>query len=168
VLTSLPDQIPPILIVQHMPEGFTRAFADRLNGMVPFEVKEGAQGDAVFPNRVLIAPGNFHMELARAGSRYTVNITDGPKVQRQRPAVDVLFQSVARAAPTSSIGVILTGMGADGAQGIHAMKQAGARTIAQDEHSCVVFGMPKEAIATGGVDQVLPLEQIAAAIMRLA
>jgi two-component system chemotaxis response regulator CheB len=168
VLTHLPDSIPPILIVQHMPEGFTRAFADRLNGLVPFEVKEAAHGDEVHPNRVLIAPGNFHMELARIGGRYTVHISDGPKVQRQRPAVDVLFHSFARVASHSAVGVILTGMGADGADGMRAMKEAGARTIAQDEQSCVVFGMPKEAIATGKVDQVLPLEHIAAAVMRLA
>jgi len=166
-LTGLPEQIPPILIVQHMPEGFTRAFAERLNGMCPFEVKEAAQGDLVVPNRVLIAPGNYHMELARQGSHFVAAINDGPKVQRQRPAADVLFQSVAQIAPTLSIGVILTGMGADGAAGLLAMKKAGARTIAQDEASCVVFGMPKEAIALGAADLILPVEQIADAVMRM-
>jgi two-component system chemotaxis response regulator CheB len=167
-LTGLPEQIPPILIVQHMPEGFTRAFAERLNGLCPFEVKEAAQGDGVAANRVLIAPGNFHMELARKGTHFAVDITDGPKVQRQRPAADVLFQSVARLAAPMSIGVILTGMGADGAEGLLAMKKAGSRTIAQDEASCVVFGMPKEAIALGAADQVLPLERIAESVMRMA
>jgi two-component system chemotaxis response regulator CheB len=167
VLTGLPESIPPILIVQHMPEGFTRAFAERLNGLCPFEVKEAAQGDAVAPNRVLIAPGNFHMQLARHGTRWLVDITDGPKVQRQRPAAEVLFMSVARLAAPMSIGVILTGMGADGAEGMLEMKKAGARTIAQDEPSCVVFGMPKEAIALGGVDQVLPLDRIASAVMQM-
>jgi two-component system chemotaxis response regulator CheB len=167
-LTGLSEQIPPILIVQHMPEGFTRAFADRLNGLCPFEVKEAAQGDAVTPNRVLIAPGNFHMELAHRGTHFTVDIKDGPKVQRQRPAADVLFQSVARVAPTMAIGIIMTGMGADGAEGLLAMKKAGARTIAQDEASCVVFGMPKEAIALGAADEVLPLEKIAESVMRMA
>jgi two-component system chemotaxis response regulator CheB len=167
VLMGLPESIPPILIVQHMPEGFTRAFAERLNGLCPFEVKEAAHGDAVTPNRVLVAPGNYHMELARQGNRFTVDIKDGPKVQRQRPAAEVLFRSVARLAAPMSIGVILTGMGADGAEGMLDMKKAGARTIAQDEASCVVFGMPKEAIALGGVDQVLPLDRIADALMRM-
>lgn len=168
VLTGLPDAIPPILIVQHMPAGFTRAFADRLNTLCPFEVKEAAQGDAVTPNRVLIAPGNYHMQLTRHGTRFSVEISDGPKVQRQRPAAEVLFLSVARVAAPMSVGVILTGMGADGAAGMLEMKKAGARTIAQDEESCVVFGMPKEAIALGGVDQVLPLDRIADALMRMA
>ena len=168
VLTGLPDSIPPILIVQHMPAGFTRAFADRLNGLCPFEVKEAEQGDSVAPNRVLVAPGNYHMQLARQGTRFSVDISDGPKVQRQRPAAEVLFLSMARLAAPMSIGVILTGMGADGAAGMLEMKKAGARTIAQDEQSCVVFGMPKEAIALGGVDQVLPLDRIADAVMRMA
>ncbi len=168
ILTQLPESIPPILIVQHMPEGFTRAFADRLNGLCPFEVKEAAQGDAVVPNRVLVAPGNRHMQLARQGTRFAVDISDGPKVQRQRPSAEVLFQSAARVAPAMTIGVILTGMGADGAVGMLEMKKAGARTIAQDEATCVVFGMPKEAIALGGVDQVLPLDRIADTLMRMA
>ena len=167
ILTALPESIPPILIVQHMPEGFTRAFADRLNGLCPFEVKEAAHGDAVVPNRVLVAPGNFHMQLVRLGTRFTVDISDGPKVQRQRPAAEVLFKSVARVAATMSIGVILTGMGADGAEGMLDMKKAGARTIAQDEASCVVFGMPKEAIALGGVDQIVPLDRIADTLARM-
>ena len=167
-LTGLPEQIPPILIVQHMPEGFTRAFADRLNGLCPFEVKEAAHGDGVAPNRVLIARGNYHMELAKHGVHFTVDVKDGPKVQRQRPAADVLFQSVARLAAPMSIGVIMTGMGADGAEGLLAMKKAGARTIAQDEASCVVFGMPKEAIALGAAEQILPLERIAEAVVRLS
>jgi len=168
LLPALPAGFPlPVLIVQHMPEGFTRAFAERLNGMCPFEVKEAAQGDLVVPNRVLIAPGNYHMGLARQGSHFVAPINVGPKVQRQRPAADVLFQSVAQIAPTLSIGVILTGMGADGAAGLLAMKKAGARTIAQDEASCVVFGMPKEAIALGAADLILPVEQIADAVMRM-
>ncbi|HUJ73246.1 MAG TPA: chemotaxis response regulator protein-glutamate methylesterase [bacterium] len=168
VLTHLPANIPATLIVQHMPAGFTRAFADRLNGLCPFEVKEAEDGDAVLPGRVLIAPGNLHMLLARQGSRYVAQVKDGPKVSRQRPAVEVLFQSVAREAGAQAVGVILTGMGGDGAEGMLEMKKHGARTVAQDEQSCVVFGMPREAIRLGGVDQILPLDKIPDTIMALA
>ncbi len=166
VLTRLPPNVPPILIVQHMPEVFTRAFADRLNGLCPFEIKEAADADLVQPGRALIAPGNYHMTLAKQGTRFLVRVQDGPKVHHQRPSVEVLFQSVAQVAAGRAVGVILTGMGADGAEGMAAMKKAGAFNIAQDEQSCVVFGMPKEAIRLGGVDQVLPLNRIADALVK--
>jgi two-component system chemotaxis response regulator CheB len=167
VLTRLPENIPPIVIVQHMPPGFTLTFSERLNSLCAFAVKEAAHGDAVQPGRALVAPGGKHMSLLRQGTRYIVEITDGPKVSRQKPSVEVLFQSVATYAGGSAIGVMLTGMGGDGAEGMLAMRKAGARTIAQDEASCVVFGMPKEAIDKGGVEQVVPLGRIAEAILKL-
>lgn len=167
VLTHLPAEIPPILIVQHMPEGFTRTFAERLNSLCPFEVKEGAHGDAVIPGRAIVAPGGKHMELARHGGRLVIELNEGPKVARQRPSVEVLFQSVARVSGAQAVAVIMTGMGGDGAEGMLALKQAGAQTIAQDEQSCVVFGMPKEAIRLGGVNHVVPLAQIPDMILKL-
>lgn len=167
VLTQLPADIPPILIVQHMPEGFTRTFAERLNSLCSFEVKEASHGDAVTPGRALVAPGGKHMVLARHGTRWVAELNDGPKVSRQRPSVEVLFQSVAKLAGPSTVAVIMTGMGGDGAEGMLALKIAGAQTIAQDEQSCVVFGMPKEAIRMGGVNHVVPLTKIPETILKL-
>ncbi|PLX51047.1 MAG: chemotaxis response regulator protein-glutamate methylesterase [Desulfobulbaceae bacterium] len=167
VLTRLPATIPGIMIVQHMPANFTTSFAERLDSLCPFRVKEAEDGDTVIPGQALLAPGNFHMVMRRSGARYFVNVKNGPLVCHQRPAVDVLFNSVAAFGGKNAIGVILTGMGKDGAQGMLKMKEAGAKTIAQDEKSCVVFGMPKEAIASGGVDQVLPLDRISQAIVDL-
>ena len=160
VLVRMPQNSPGIVIVQHMPPLFTTAFAERLNRLCSIEVREGKDGDSVLNGQALIAPGNFHMLMRRSGSRYYVNIKDGPMVHHQRPAVDILFNSVAQYAGANAIGVILTGMGADGAQGMLRMKEGGAKTIAQDEASCVVFGMPKEAIRLGAVDRVVPLELI--------
>ena len=168
LLRVLPADAPGIVIVQHMPEHFTRSFADRLNQLCAIEVKEAANDDTVMPGRVLIAPGNYHMLLRRSGARYYVEVKNGPLVSRHRPSVDVLFKSTAQTAGKNAVGVILTGMGRDGAEGMKMMHDAGAKTIAQDEASCVVFGMPKEAIALGGVDFVLPLDQIAQKMLRLA
>lgn len=165
VLEALPADTPGIVIVQHMPELFTRAFANRLDGLCAITVKEAETNDTVIRGRALIAPGNHHMLLKRSGARYYVEIKDGPLVCRHRPSVDVLFRSAARYAGQNATGVILTGMGDDGARGMLEMKQAGASTIAQDEATCVVFGMPKEAIKLGGVDRVMPLEAVARAIL---
>ena len=167
VLTRMPPNSPGILVVQHMPAKFTTAFAERLNGLCQITVKEAKNNDSVNPGSALIAPGNFHMILRRSGARYYVEIKDGPMVHHQRPAVDVLFKSTARSAGQNSIGVILTGMGSDGAEGLLEMKQAGAKTIAQDERSCVVFGMPKEAIKLGAADKVVPLPQVAEEIVKM-
>ncbi|MDH4152841.1 MAG: chemotaxis response regulator protein-glutamate methylesterase [Nitrospira sp.] len=165
VLLSLPPNTPPILITQHMPERFTKTWADRMNSLCRISVKEAQDGDSVLPGHALVAPGGYHMALVRSGARYTVQISQDPPVNRHRPSVDVLFASVARYAGANAVGVILTGMGGDGAKEMLTMKQAGAFTIAQDEASCVVFGMPKEAIKFGGVDKVLPLGEIAGAIL---
>jgi len=165
VLTALPATTPGTVIVQHMPEHFTAAFAARLNGLAAMEVREARDGDAVTPGVALIAPGNHHMILVRRGALYYVGIRDGPRVHHQRPAVDVLFYCVARDAGSNAVGVILTGMGADGAKGLLAMRQIGAPTLAQDEKSCVVFGMPKEAIRLGAAQHVVPLGQMAGRIM---
>jgi len=159
-LEAMPHDAPGIVIVQHMPEHFTRAFANRLNQSCRITVKEAADGDTVLPGRALIAPGNRHMLLKRSGARYYVEIKDGPLVSRHRPSVDVLFRSTARYAGKNAIGVIMTGMGDDGARGMLEMKQNGAVNIAQDEASCIVFGMPKEAIKLGAVDHILPLDKI--------
>ena len=165
VLMALPPNTPPILITQHMPERFTKTWADRLNSLCRISVKEAEDGDSVLPGHALVAPGSYHMTLVRSGARYTVRINQDPPVNRHRPSVDVLFASVAQYAGANAVGVILTGMGGDGAKEMLAMKQAGAFTIAQDEASCVVFGMPKEAIKLGGVDKILPLSEIPAAIV---
>lgn len=165
VLTRLPANIPGIVIVQHMPPKFTTAFAQRLNTLCSFEVKEASDGDTVRPGLALLAPGNYHMMLARSGARYYVKVVTGPMVHHQRPAVDVLFKSVARYAGANAAGVILTGMGKDGAEGLLEMKNAGSPTIGQDEDSCVVFGMPKEAIKVGAVDRIHNLYDIPGAIM---
>ncbi len=160
ILPMFPPGSPGILIVQHMPPGFTKAFANRLNEISQIRVKEAEDGDSAIPGLALVAPGNFHMLLRRSGARYFVEIKDGPRVHHQRPSVDVLFNSVAKAAGRNAVGIILTGMGADGAKGLLEMKQAGAKTIAQDEDTCVVFGMPKAAIQLGAADKILPLDQI--------
>jgi two-component system chemotaxis response regulator CheB len=167
VLTKMPSNSPGIVVVQHMPAHFTTAFAERLNGICQMTVKEAEDNDSVTPGRVLIAPGNYHMIFRRSGARYYVEIKTGPMVHHQRPSVDILFKSTAKYAGSNAIGVILTGMGADGAEGLLEMKQAGAGTIAQDEKSCVVFGMPKEAIKLGGADRVVPLDKIAQEIIRM-
>jgi len=167
VLTRLPADCPPIVITQHIPPVFSRAFADRLNQICAMQVKEAADGDAVVPGRALVAPGNFHMVLRDGDAGYRVQVKDGPPVCYQRPSVDVMFSSVAEAAGSRAVGVILTGMGSDGAQGMLRMKRAGAKTIAQDEASCVVFGMPREAIRLGAADRVTPLSRIAPAIAAL-
>jgi len=165
VLTAFPPTIPGILVVQHMPANFTTSFAQRLDSLSQIRVKEAADGDSVIPGTALIAPGNFHMVMRRSGARYYVEVKNGPMVCHQRPSVDVLFNSVAIYGGANVVGVILTGMGRDGAQGMLKMKEAGAMNIAQDEASCVVFGMPKEAIATGAVDKVVPLHLVAKTIM---
>jgi len=165
VLTGLPVTTPGTVMCQHMPEHFTASFAERLNGMCAMEVREAKNQDYLAPGLALLAPGNHHMVLRRSGARYYVEIKDGPPVHHQRPSVDVLFHSVARAAGANSMGVILTGMGTDGADGMLAMRQAGARTLAQDEKSCVVYGMPREAVVVGAVDTVLPLNKMAAGIL---
>lgn len=165
VLMPLPPTTPGILVVQHMPAMFTKKFAERLNGLCQIRVKEAEDGDSVSPGTCLIAPGNYHMVMRRSGARYYVNVKTGPLVCHQRPAVDVLFNSVATYAGKNAVGVILTGMGKDGASGMLKMKEAGAINIAQDERSCVVFGMPKEAIELGGVDEVVPLKDISRMIL---
>lgn len=167
VLIQMPPSAPGIVIVQHMPAKFTVSFAQRLNELCQISVKEAADGDHVVPGTALIAPGNYHMVVRRSGARYYVRITDGPMVHHQRPAVDVLFKSTANYVGRNAIGILLTGMGADGAEGLLMMKQAGARTIAQDEKSCVVFGMPKEAIKLGATDEVIPLRSIASRALEM-
>jgi two-component system, chemotaxis family, protein-glutamate methylesterase/glutaminase len=167
VLQMMPADSPGLVIVQHMPEFFTQAFSERLNKMCRMEIREAKDRDDVVPGVALIAPGNHHMVLQVSGARYSVRIKGGPPVYHQRPSVDVLFQSVAENAGPNALGVILTGMGADGAKGLLSMRQAGARTIAQDEHSCVVFGMPKEAIKLGAAETIVPLQQVAPTILRM-
>jgi two-component system chemotaxis response regulator CheB len=165
LLKAIPADCPPIVIAQHMPEGFTRAFAERLNSECAIAVKEATQGDRLRPGHAFVAPGNYHMLIERTGSGLTIQLSDGPLVSRHRPSVDVLFRSVAISVGPKATGIIMTGMGDDGAQGMLEMKAAGAFTIAQDEASCVVFGMPKEAIALGVVDRIVPLEKIAPEIL---
>jgi two-component system chemotaxis response regulator CheB len=165
LLEVLPPDAPGIVIVQHMPEMFTRAFASRLDGLCQISVKEAESNDTVLRGRALIAPGNHHVLLKRSGARYYVDIKDGPLVCRHRPSVDVLFRSAARYAGRNAVAVILTGMGDDGARGMLEMKEAGAVTIAQDEATSVVFGMPNEAIKRNCVDEVLPLDAIAGSIL---
>ncbi len=167
LLEMMPENSPGIVIVQHMPEKFTAAFARRLDTLCRVTVKEAEDNDTVVRGRALIAPGNRHTLLKRSGARYYVEIKDGPLVSRHRPSVDVLFRSAARYAGKNLVGVIMTGMGDDGARSMKEMYEAGAMTIAQDEASCVVFGMPAEAIKHGGVHKVLPLEKIAAEVLRL-
>ncbi len=169
VLEALPADSPGIVVVQHMPESFTRAFAKRLNGLCAVDVKEAEDGDTVMRGHVLIAPGGLrHTMLERQGARYVVAVKEGPLVSRHRPSVDVLFRSAARNAGSNAVGIIMTGMGDDGARGMLEMKQAGARTFAQDEATSVVFGMPKEAIGRGGVDRIVPLGAIARELLHAA
>ncbi|NLP04291.1 MAG: chemotaxis response regulator protein-glutamate methylesterase [Fibrobacter sp.] len=165
VLTAFPVTAPGTVIVQHMPEHFTRSYAQRLNSLCAIEVKEAEDGESVIPGKALIAPGNHHLLLKRSGAKYFVEVKDGPLVYHQRPSVDVLFNSAAQYAGVNAIGVILTGMGKDGAHGLLQLKNAGAATIAQDEKSCVVFGMPREAIEAGAVETVVPLNKIAQTIL---
>jgi len=165
VLTALPRIVPGIVVVQHMPEKFTASFAERLDSLCEVEVREAQNNDRVMPGRVLIAPGGRHMLLKRSGAQYVVEVVDGPLVSRHKPSVDVLFRSVAKFAGKNATGIIMTGMGDDGAHGMKEMFDAGAHTIAQDEKSCVVFGMPKEAIKLGGVKEVMSLDAIPEAIV---
>jgi two-component system, chemotaxis family, protein-glutamate methylesterase/glutaminase len=165
VLRVLPPDAPPICVVQHMPPGFTRAFADRLNGDCAVRVKEAEDGDRLIAGHVLIAPGAHHMALTRSGATYSVRVFVSDPVNRHRPSVDVLFDSFSEYAGSNAVGAILTGMGNDGAAGMKRMHDRGAKTIAEDEQSCVVYGMPKEAVAMGGVDQIVPLSRVAGAIL---
>jgi two-component system chemotaxis response regulator CheB len=167
-LEAMPPDAPGIAIVQHMPEVFTAQFAKRLNEVCRIEVKEAESNDRLVSGRALIAPGNHHLAVRRSGALYFVDVLDGPPVKLHRPSVEVLFRSAAQAAGRNAVGVIMTGMGDDGADGMLELNLAGAHTIAQDEASCVVFGMPKEAIERGGVDEVLPLPRIAAAVLKWA
>jgi two-component system chemotaxis response regulator CheB len=160
VLTQFPPTIPGIVVVQHMPPKFTTTFSERLNQLSKIEVKEAKDGDSVNPGRALIAPGNYHMLLRRSGAKYYVSVKSGPLVNRQRPSVDVLFQSISKYAGANAVGVIMTGMGSDGAKGLLEIRQAGARTIGQNEASCVVFGMPKEAANINAVEKLVPLNRI--------
>jgi two-component system chemotaxis response regulator CheB len=168
VLEALPPESPGLVIVQHMPEGFTRAFAQRLDQSCRIAVKEAADGDRVLEGRALIAPGNRHLVVQRSGGHYAVSVREGPLVSRHRPSADVLFRSVAQSAGSNALGIVMTGMGDDGAQGLVEMKAAGAYNLAQDEASCVVFGMPREAIARGAVDEVVGLTGIAGRMLALA
>nr|WP_207123945.1 chemotaxis response regulator protein-glutamate methylesterase [Halorhodospira abdelmalekii] len=164
ILTPLPELCPGMVVVQHMPEKFTAAFARRLNGLCRCEVREAQENDRVMPGRVLIAPGGRHMLVQRSGAHYRIALSDGPPVNRHKPSVDVLFRSVAKVAGRNAVGVLMTGMGDDGANGLLLMRQAGARTIAQDQQSSVVFGMPQEAIKRGAAERVLSLREIAAGL----
>ena len=166
VLREMPPASPGIVIVQHMPEKFTTAFAQRLDDICRIEVREARDNDQVVPGRALVAPGNRHMVLSRSGAQYMVRIKDGPPVHYQRPSVNVLFQSMAKHAGKNGLGVILTGMGGDGATGLLAMRESGAVTLAQDENTCVVYGMPREAVKLGAAEKVLPLPDIAGEIIR--
>jgi two-component system chemotaxis response regulator CheB len=167
VLVQFPPTIPGVVVVQHMPPNFTTAFAERLNSLCAIEVKEAEDGDAVLPGRALVAPGNYHMLLRRSGARYYVSVKTGPMVCHQRPAADVLFKSTAEYAGSNAVGVILTGMGSDGAWGMLKMREAGARTVGQDEASCVVYGMPKEAFKIGAVEKQVPLGRIAQEVINV-
>lgn len=168
VLSALPAACPGTVVVQHMPAQFTKSFAERLNSECTVQIQEARDGDHVIPGRVLIAPGGYHMILQRSGANYYVSIKDGPSVCHQKPSVEVLFNSVAKYAGANAVGAILTGMGNDGAKGMLAMRQAGAHTIAQDEATSIVFGMPKEAIKLEAAEVVLPLEKISAALIHFA
>ena len=168
ILTALPASAPGIVIVQHMPEKFTALFAERMDGLCCVNVREAANNDRVFRGQALIAPGGRHMRLHRSGAQYRLEVLDGPVVNRHKPSVDVMFRAVAQSAGANAAGFLLTGMGDDGARGLKAMRDAGARTFAQDEASCIVFGMPKEAIALNAAEEVLPLNAVPEAIMRFA
>ena len=165
VLQPLPPDSPAVMIAQHMPAGFTRSFAQRLDGLCRINVKEAEHGERVLPGYAYIAPGGFHLSLARSGANYVAHLDQEPPVNRHRPSIDVLFDSAARHAGKNAIGIILTGMGKDGAEGLLRMRRAGAHTLAQDEASCVVFGMPREAIALGAVDDVSPLAEVSRRVL---
>ncbi|MBW1797085.1 MAG: chemotaxis response regulator protein-glutamate methylesterase [Deltaproteobacteria bacterium] len=165
VLTGMPPNAPGTLVVQHMPANFTTSFAERLNELSAMTVKEAKDGDSLVNGVALLAPGNYHMLLKRSGARYYVQVKKGPLVHHQRPSVDVLFHSVADYAGSNAIGVILTGMGSDGARGLLKMKEAGARTVAQDEKTCIVFGMPKEAIKLGAAEKAVPLNNVGKTVL---
>jgi len=167
-LQAMPRGCPAIVIVQHMPEIFTRAFADRLNRDCTIDVKEASDGDPLLPGRALIAPGNHHLLIERNGAGYKARVTDGPLVSRHRPSVDVLFRSAAKSVGPNAVGVIMTGMGDDGAQGLLEMRSRGAQTIAQDESSCIVFGMPREAILRGAAMVVVPLARMADTALKMS
>jgi two-component system chemotaxis response regulator CheB len=167
VLTQMPPNAPGIVVVQHMPAQFTTSFAERLNDLSAINVKEAANGDSLVNGMALIAPGNYHMLLKRSGARHYVQVKSGPLVHHQRPAVDVLFHSVADTAGSNAAGALLTGMGADGAAGLLKMREVGARTVAQDEKSCIVFGMPKEAIKAGAAEKVMPLKDIGKTVLNM-
>jgi two-component system chemotaxis response regulator CheB len=167
LLAALPTDCSPVVIVQHMPEVFTKAFAHRLNKECAIDVEEAQDGDRLQRGQAIIAPGNRHMLVNRRGGELIIQVMDGPLVSRHRPSVDVLFRSVAASVGSQAVGVIMTGMGDDGAQGLYEMREAGAATIAQDEATCVVFGMPKEAIARGAVTAVVPLDQIASWVLNV-
>ncbi len=164
-LLGLPEHCPSVLISQHMPEAFTKPFAERLNGLCRIQVKEACKGESILPGHAYIAPGHSHLLIRRTGTHYVAELNQGPPVNRHRPSVDVLFRSAANFAGKNALGVILTGMGKDGASGMLEMKQAGAYNFAQDEASCVVFGMPREAIALGGVDEIIAIEDMARRVM---
>lgn len=166
ILEAMPADAPGIAVVQHMPEVFTAQFARRLDQLCRIQVKEAEPGDLLLPGRALIAPGNRHLLLRRAGAGYGVELLDGPPVSFHRPSVDVLFRSAAQVAGPDAVGVLLTGMGQDGAEGLLELRRSGARTVAQDEATSVVFGMPREAISRGAADEVLPLPEIAGSILR--
>ncbi len=168
VLSALPANAPGVLITQHMPPGFTESFAHRLDQRSEIRVREARDGDIVSPGHAYLAPGGRHLQLARDGARFICRVVDGPRVKRHRPSVDVMFESVAKYAGAAAIGAILTGMGDDGSDGMRAMHDAGAWTIAQNEETCVVFGMPRVAIERGGVDRILPLDEVAPAMLDLA
>jgi len=167
VLSAFPPDAPGTVVVLHMPENFTKSYAQRLHSLCQVRVREARDGDPILPGHVLIAPGNYHLQVRRSGASYLAHVSNGERVNRHRPSVDVLFHSCARYLGRNAVGVILTGMGDDGARGLLAMRQAGARTVAQDEASCVVFGMPREAIAQGAAEEVVPLDQIAGRILSL-
>lgn len=167
VLNALPADTPGIVIVQHMPPGFTKQFADRLDSECQIQVREAQHGDRIIPGLALLAPGGSHLEVRRSGASYQVALSDGPPVEQSKPSVDIMFHSCAEHIGKHTIGVILTGMGRDGAKGMLALSKAGANTIAQNEDTCVVYGMPRKAIATGGVQDVLPLQQIADRVLQL-
>jgi two-component system chemotaxis response regulator CheB len=165
VLTGLPADCPAVMITQHMPPGFTRNFADRLNTLCRMHVKEAEHGERVLPGHVYVAPGGHHLAVQRSGANYVVSVDDGPPVNRHRPSVEVLFRSIAQHVGRNAIGVMLTGMGRDGADAMLTMREAGAYNIAQDEASCVVYGMPREAVAVGAVHEILPLQRISAQLL---
>lgn len=168
LLSAMPEDCPPIVVVQHMPETFTAAFARRIDSLARISVREAQNGDRLLRGHALIAPGNRHTVVVRSGAVYRVEVRDGPLVSRHRPSADVLFRSVARSAGRNAVGLIMTGMGDDGAMGLREMRDAGARTLGQDEASCVVYGMPKEAFLAGAVEEELPLDRLPAAVLRLA